>query len=87
MQLHGADQAHHGSQIRLVQLPDLWFYGVEGGIRPTFRAEFGIAFEDEAGHPTGTVRYLVMMNDPAQLVLFPYAYDALTMGVTANGSF
>ncbi len=71
----------------LVQLPDLWFYGVEGGIRPTFRAEFGIAFEDEAGHPTGTVRYLVMMNDPAQLVLFPYAYDALTMGVTANGSF
>ena len=70
----------------VVQLPDLWFYGVQGGMRPTFRAEAGIAAGD-GGSAAGAIRYLVMMNDPEQLLLFPYAYNAVTMGVTASGTF
>lgn len=69
----------------VVQLPDLWYYGVEGGYRPTFRAEVGIVVGDDAA--AGSIRYLVMMNDPEQLLLFPYAYNALTMGLTFDGNF
>ena len=71
----------------VVQLPDLWFYGVQGGLRPTFRAEAGIAFAEDGSASAGSVRYLVMMNDPEQLLLFPYAVNAVTMGITAGGSF
>jgi len=69
----------------VVQLPDMWFYGVQGGLRPTFRAEVGLAISEDQG--AASVRYLVMMNDPEQLLLFPFAYNAVTMGATIDGRF
>jgi hypothetical protein len=71
----------------VVSLPDLWFYGVQGGMKPTLRGEIGVVVSDDGNPAGGSIRYLVMTNDPEQLLLFPYAYGAWTMGVTFDGRF
>ncbi len=65
----------------VVQLPDLWFYGVEGGARPQFRVEMS------AGAPQYAFHLTVMMNEPEVLALYPFAVRAAHYRVSMRGRF
>jgi len=70
----------------IVELPDLFFYGVEGGRKPQFRAEVhGAGGEPGEKHAIGHVA--VTMNDADHLVLFPYAQGAVSVEFGFEGTF
>ncbi|MBK7584083.1 MAG: hypothetical protein IPI67_28280 [Myxococcales bacterium] len=50
----------------MVSLPNLWYYGVEGGRRLSLTAELSV----------GPARVSIRRNDPEVLSTFPVAYDA-----------
>ena len=59
-----------------MQLPTLWYYGVEGGMRPTLTLEASNRFEGMS------VYYGVRLNDPDTLALFPYAQGAWAIRIS-----
>ena len=61
----------------LVNLPDQPTFGVQGGVRPTLRAD--VAYKQD-GAVLG-VRASARMNDPDLLDLYPFAYNALGINV------
>jgi hypothetical protein len=74
----------------VVKLPSLWYYGIDGGLKPRVSIDFEI--------PTGPVttdpstpevprpRLSLAINNPTFLAAFPYAYNAVTFeGVFAGG--
>lgn len=69
-------QARPGFQVRggVVNLPSLYYYGVEGGIYGTARLEGTSNF----GVDTPLyVQLRLMWNDPEMLALYPYAYNGV----------
>lgn len=64
-----------------VSLPNLYYYGAKGGPRFSFTAEAGYIARD--------MKFLtfVRMNDPEFLISFPYAYDALNIGLQLMGAW
>lgn len=72
-------------RLGLVNLPDQPTLGVDGGIRPTVRAdyEYQIGSQDVYG-----LRFSLRMNDPDLLDLYPFAYNALGVNfeLTYTGS-
>lgn len=63
--------------VGVIELPDLWYYGREGGRRLRFAGEVG----------AGPYFVRLGMNDVQLLTAFPYAYDAfqvqISIGATA----
>lgn len=55
----------------VVRLPDLWFYGVEGGYRFKFGLNANYYSEGD-----GVISLGIAMNDTEILSVFPYAYNA-----------
>lgn len=64
----------------MVQFPDLFYYGVQGGKRFSFALEGGMVSEGLV------VKSFVRFNDPELLTPFPYAYNALNFGLSFSGS-
>lgn len=69
-------QARPGFMVRggVVNLPDLWYYGVEGGIYGTARLELTQAFGDSTPM---YVQMRLLWNDPEMLALYPFAYNGV----------
>jgi hypothetical protein len=65
----------------VVQLPDQWYYGVEGGARPQIRLEMS------AGSAKGAFHATIMMNEPEVLALYPFAVRAVHYRVAMRGRF
>lgn len=66
------DDIGFGVTVGLVELPDLYYYGVEGGRRFMFSAEAGIP---------GMATVLLRFNDPDVLAEIPIVYDSLNLVV------
>ncbi len=68
----GQTQAGFLVQAGVVQLPDMYYYGVEGGLRGTGRLEYTFGVPVDGGTSLyGQMRLL--WNDPEVLALYPYA--------------
>jgi len=75
----GAFRTDYLIQGGVVQLPDQWYYGVEGGRHPQVRAEFQGTFDTLQVHATA------MINDPEVLALFPFAVGAFHYRLSVRG--
>jgi hypothetical protein len=62
----------------VVNLPNLWMFGAEGGYRPTFALRYHAQNDDQSGDYLG-FDASVVMNDPELLTVFPYAYNAVSL--------
>ncbi len=58
-----------GIHAGYIHLPDMYYYGLQGGAKLSFSAE--------ARAPAGRIR--ISRNDPDLLAVFPFAYDAWTL--------
>lgn len=59
----------------VVQMPDMWYYGIEGALRATVDA--GCKFTGSTGGSNiGEGRFGIRRNHPDTFALFPYAVDA-----------
>ena len=72
----------------VIQLPDMWFYGVRGGLRPTVHLEY-VARTPIGSNPHANLHIagVLDINAPEQLLLFPYAVNAVFIGYEFKGSF
>lgn len=59
-----------------VSLPNLWYYGVEGGSKFSWTVELRMTYLQ------GIFRMFVRQNDPEFLTAFPFAYGAINGGFT-----
>jgi hypothetical protein len=66
----------------VIRLPDQPTFGVQGGLRPTIRADLAL---HNSGAPLG-LRASLRMNDPDLLDLYPFAYNALGINVEMTSS-
>lgn len=69
-------------RVGMVNLPDQPTLGVDGGVRPTIRADWRLQNPDAMG-----VRISLRMNDPELLDLYPFAYNALGVNVELTYAF
>lgn len=67
----------------VVRLPDQPLLGVEGGLRPTLRADYIV--RNGSAYDNFAVRLSLRMNDPDLLDLYPFAYNALSINVELSG--
>ncbi len=70
------DELGVSATVGFVNLPNLYFYGLEGGVRPMFAAEIGLP-----ASATVSLRY----NDPELLTQLPIVQDSLS--ITARAQF
>lgn len=63
----------------VTQLPDLPFYGVSGGLRPSMIVEIGQTTA------TYEMKYSVRLNDAETLTYFPFAQNSFSMFFVFNG--
>lgn len=72
----------------VVQLPDLYTLGVEGGSFVSFRADAAVDFSDELGNGFGgAFQFGIQYNDAEQLALYPFARNALSYSIQFRGGF
>jgi hypothetical protein len=64
----------------MVQFPDLYYYGVQGGKKLSFSIEGGMVNENVV------VKGFIRFNDLELLTPFPYAYNALNLGLSFSAS-
>jgi hypothetical protein len=69
------NQDAFGLTAGIVKLPNLYFYGVEGGTRLTFSAQM------KGRHG----KLILRMNDPEILSVFPFAYNAVNFYFQLGG--
>lgn len=62
-----------------VKLPNLWFYGVEGGYKVRAALEATIQAEGQY------ITFGLGVNSPSILAAFPYAYNAVQLTMSLNG--
>jgi hypothetical protein len=63
-----------GVSAGYVALPNLWYYGVEGGSKFSWSVELRMTYLQ------GSFRMFVRQNDPEFLTAFPFAYGAINGG-------
>jgi len=63
-----------GLSAGYVSLPNLWYYGVEGGSKFTWSVELRMTYLQ------GMFRMFIRQNDPEFLTAFPFAYGAINGG-------
>lgn len=88
----GFGEAAAGWSLRAgtVALPDMYYFGVEGGNYASVRAEFyGNIDDGSSGVGGGTSRFeaSILYNDAEQLSLYPYARGALSANLRIAGSY
>lgn len=66
----------------VVRLPDLWYYGVEGGYRFKAAVKYTRMIEG-----SGVMSFGVAVNDTEVLSVFPYAYNAPQFSALLAGAF
>lgn len=69
----------------MVDVPDQYYLGVEGGTKLHLRGEIAGRMSSEAGKG-GSFSVVLMLNDPEQTALYPFAVDALTLGTEIKGA-
>lgn len=70
----------------MTQIPTQWAYDVPGGTYLHLRGDVAAPFAlgDDAG---GVFRFGLMMNDPEQLALFPFAVNAVSYSLDVKADF
>lgn len=63
--------------VGFVKLPDLWFYGVQGGIKPRVSIQTSGIIPWAPGAGYVPLVLALGINDPELLAAFPYAYNAV----------
>lgn len=72
----------------VVKLPSLWYYGIDGGMKPRGSIDFVMPGKpDKNGYAAPLGKASLSINDPAFLAAFPYAYDAVTFAASFAGGF
>lgn len=62
----------------VVDVPDAWYYGVRGGIRPTARLQAGaVMWGYDGSYVYGNAK--VLFNDPELLALYPFSVNAVAI--------
>lgn len=71
----------------MVEIPAQYYFGVEGGTKLHLRGE--VSYGTPSSTPEKAVRggVSLMMNDPEQTALYPFAVDALTLSTEIKGGF
>ncbi len=69
----------------VTQIPTQWAYDVAGGTYAHVRADLAAPFS--LGDGGGVLRLGLMMNDPEQLALFPFAVNAVTYALDVKADF
>lgn len=83
----GAAAAGWSLRAGTVALPDMYYYGVEGGSYVSARAEFYGVLQSEDGGGSTRFEGAILYNDAEQLSLYPYARGALSATVRLSGRY
>jgi hypothetical protein len=76
--LNVSGEEHWAVRAGVVNLPDQPLFGVNGGIKPTLRADY---LKQVGDSDTFALRASLRVNDPDLLDLYPFAYNALGANV------
>ncbi|MEY3210054.1 MAG: hypothetical protein RIT28_535 [Pseudomonadota bacterium] len=85
----GFGEAEAGWSLRVgtAALPDMYYYGVEGGNYVSARAEFYGRMDDDDGGGSTRLEGSILYNDAEQLSLYPYARGALSANIRVAGRY
>lgn len=83
----GSTGIHGYLEAGMVQVPDQFYYGVEGGPKLHLRGQISGGTSAIAPEKGGSFSLVLLYNDPEQTALYPFAVDALTISTELKGAF
>lgn len=66
----------------VVNLPDLWMFGAQGGYKPALALRYKSNLDPDEKPSDVAVDASILLNDPELLTVFPYAYNAVSFKVS-----